>query len=119
MGRLRGMDIGGGGHSHSYLHRAMYEDAMESEIRLRLRSAAYVAQSALMSHQNVDYQKAASAASSLAKSMINALDYLGGGDDAGDVENDERRKFVEQYMEMRRRMLKEQPPEAADGKDKD
>lgn len=71
------------------------------------RSNAMLARSALMSHPDVDYSKASAALGGLYRDMVMAVDYVGLGRTAADALDEDRKKFVAQYMEMRKRMLRD------------
>ena len=95
----------------------MYEDILESEFKLRFRIAGYVAKSALMSHDNVDYDKASGVARVMYSDMIAALDYIGQGRSSTDIMADDRKQFVKKYLDARRRTVKtesEQHPDTGD-----
>lgn len=74
---------------------------------IRFKAYGMVAKSALMSHKDIDYDKAAVANRGQYREMVMAVDYVGKGREHGDVQAEERQAFVDKYLALRKRAMKD------------
>lgn len=117
-GLLRGRDIGCGGHRHSVVSQILYESFLESEMLIQFKAYGMMARSALMSHADVDYDKASMSAQGMYRDMVAAVDYIGRGRTSTDLLAEERQEFVNKYLEMRKRSLRDAKAPVPDEGDK-
>jgi len=84
---------------------------------IQFKAYSMIARSALMSHQDVDYDKASMVNQGMYRDMASTVDYVGRGRTYTDLLAEERQEFVNKYLAMRKKSLKETSgpaPEAAE-----
>lgn len=80
---------------------------MESELMHEMRKLLYTGRAAFYAHPAVDFDKAAASVSTAYSAALNSIDYIGGGQAPEDAAEAARMKFVQQFLELRKRSLKE------------
>lgn len=106
MGLLLGTDIANGDHRHSHLSFRLRAGVLDSLICYQLGLARLVADSAVMSHPGVDLDKVPTLVKMKAYDAMANIDYMTGGMGGTQAIQEERMKAVEQYKELRRRVMK-------------
>ena len=105
--RLRGITVGYD-HRHSGLSTALVFDYLDAMNAFELAQAEYIAQSSVMGHPDVDLEKSQGSLDRLYYDMLAALEYPSGGKQSKELIEDERMAAVQQFLEMRKRMLKDE-----------